>query len=69
LPSAVADSLLQDNKNLGNFELSHSHISTSNFGASSQSSTSGLNTGPSSSESNLLNVILAEIKLFLKQKF
>jgi hypothetical protein len=69
LPSALTGSLLQDNNILGNVEPSDSHTSRSNLGVSCHHSASGLNTGLSSSESNLLSVTLAEMKLFLRQKF
>jgi hypothetical protein len=45
-----------------NFGLSHSHTSNSTLDVSTRPSTSGLNTGHSSSESNLHRVSLVEIK-------
>jgi hypothetical protein len=49
-PSAVTDNSIKDDKNLDIFGLSDSHTTISDLDVRSQSSTSGLNTGQSSSE-------------------
>jgi hypothetical protein len=62
----VSDCPLQDNKELQNFGLSNSHTLNSNSDVSSQPPASGLNTGRSTSGSNLQHVSPVEIESFAK---
>jgi hypothetical protein len=65
-PSCMTDHSLQNNKNLENLGLRCSHTSDWNLDVSSQSSTSDLNRGHSSSESNLQHVSPVEMQPFPK---
>jgi hypothetical protein len=64
LPSAVTDRPLQDTENLT--RTSECHISNSYLDISYQPSTSGLKTGPSTSQGNLHHVSSVEIRPFPK---
>jgi hypothetical protein len=66
--SSVTERSLQSNETLEKFGLSDSHISNSNLDVSSQLSTTGLNTGHSSSQSNCYHGSPVGIKLSLEQK-